>query len=577
MFKMIKTERKIIIIAVVLAILMWLADTLVDYFFFHKKSFFQVLAGSISPHDFYLRSLLVLSIFLFAAIIISRTFRSRAEAAIQLSDERFRSLVETMSDWIWEVDQNGVYTYASPRVKDLLGYEPKEVIGKTPFDLMPADEAKRIREMFKDLVATEAPFEKLENINLRKDGRPIVLETSGVPIIDKSGKLVGYRGIDRDITDRKQAENALKESESKWRSLTEHSPDIILNVDHDSKIQFVNHTVSGLTPEKTIGRSIYDFMPPKYHKLVKNKFEETFRTGHSTAYESEGLGPDGTISWYSCRIEPIKSDFRVHSVNLITTDITEKKREQEQRKELEARLGQAQKMETVGTLAGGIAHDLNNILTPMFLHGELVMDELPKNSKAYEHQERVMNAVNNARDLVKRLLAFSSRKKATDYKPLKIKQVVKEALDFIRSTLPPTIEIRFHIERDCGTVSADPIQIQQVVMNLCTNACHAMQEKGGIINVEVSAVDLDEEFVQAYPRMHAGTHIKLSVTDIGIGMDQSTMKRMFEPFFTTRKEDEGSGLGLFVAYGIVESYAGTITVESELGKGSTFHVYLPCT
>ncbi len=697
-----KIERKIIIGAVVLAAAMWVTDAIIDYTFFHHHDFLKVFLGNITWHDFYMRAILVISIALFAAIV-TYFMSKKAEKAMRYSEERFRSLVETTSDWIWEVDRHGVYTYASPRVEDLLGYEPREIIGKTPFDLMPPDEAERISHIFRETVASKRAFDRLENANLHKDGRTIVLETSGVPILDSKKNVMGYRGIDRDITDRKraekelllksalleaesetsidgilvvdrrgksllfnkrfgdmwqlpqeildtrddekmlqqvlgqlkypeaflskvrhryshpaeksrdeiefndgkvfdryssplvdrngnnfgriwyfrditdrkQSERAIKESEERWRSLTENSPDIICNLDRDDIIRFVNHTVSGLTPEKTIGKSIYEFIPPKHHDLVRRKVRHVWNTGEPTRYESEGLGPDGLISMYDCRVEPIKSDNVVTSVNLISTDITERKRAEEERAALEARLYQSQKMETVGTLAGGIAHDLNNILTPIFLHGELVMDDLPAGSRTRDHQNRVMNAANNARDLVKRLLNFSRRRKPADVKPLQVSKLVEEAIEFLRSTLPPNIEIRHSVEGDCGTVLADPVQIQQVLMNLCANACCAMEKNGGIVAVSLASVEVDDEFVKAYPHARRGMHTRITISDTGVGMDQETLKRVFEPFFSTKKAGEGTGLGLFVANEIVEGYGGAITVESEFGKGTSFHVYLP--
>jgi len=258
----------------------------------------------------------------------------------------------------------------------------------------------------------------------------------------------------------------------------------------------------------------------------------------------------------------------------ILQDISERRESQEEKIKLESQLRQAQKMEAIGTLAGGIAHDFNNILTPFMIRTEMAQLEAPDESPVQRHLEEILKAGNRATDLVRQILAFS-RQGEQEKRSLKISLVVKEALKLLRATLPTTIEIHKKIEGKSGTVLADPTQIHQVLMNLCTNAAHAMREKGGVL--EVSLVDeyLDSEAVRDIHDLSSGPYSILRVSDTGHGMDKRVVERIFDPYFTTKEKDEGTGLGLSVVHGIIRSYGGAITVHSEPGKGSTFEVFFP--
>jgi PAS domain S-box-containing protein len=260
--------------------------------------------------------------------------RKQAEEALRKSEERFRSLVETTSDWIWEVDQNGIYTYASPKVKDLLGYEPEQVIGKTPFDLMPQDEAERIAGLFRDIVESREPFVGLGNMNLRKDGRHVVLETSGVPIFDASGSLLGYRGIDRDITERVRAEEALRESEERFRSLAKSSQDYIMLYDRECRHLYENPAalrVAGFTEEDIIGKTHREAgFDEQLCDLWEEKITEVFRTGNPGQSIFEWESAEGTV-YLDWRLTPVlDKDGEVEIVLGISRDITEIKRVEEE-------------------------------------------------------------------------------------------------------------------------------------------------------------------------------------------------------------------------------------------------------
>ncbi len=244
--------------------------------------------------------------------------------------------------------------------------------------------------------------------------------------------------------------------------------------------------------------------------------------------------------------------------------------------ELETHLRQSQKMEAVGTLAGGIAHDFNNILTPILGYAEMTAQSAPPGSRTEANMKHVIKAATRAKDLVRQILTFSRRDKH-ERAPLFIHPIVQEALELLRASLPSTIEVRDDIDTACSPVLADSTAIHQVLMNLCTNAAHAMREEGGVLTVSLDMLPAD--CVQhRQRRLSLGTpYVRLTVKDTGSGMDGDTLEHAFEPFFTTRDVGEGTGLGLSAVHGIVKSHEGEITVKSELGRGTTFSVFLPCT
>jgi CheY-like chemotaxis protein len=243
------------------------------------------------------------------------------------------------------------------------------------------------------------------------------------------------------------------------------------------------------------------------------------------------------------------------------------------RKETEAQLIQTQKMEAIGTLAGGIAHDFNNILASIMGYAELAILDVRKNTKLHEYLKEVMVAGSRAKDLVRQILTFS-RQTEKELRPLRLEFILNEILKLLRASLPATIEMRQNINSE-SPVLADSTQIHQLIMNLCTNAAHAMEQKGGILTVELNDVQLETELIQSPSNIASGAYIKLTVSDTGHGMTPAVMERIFDPFFTTKEKGKGTGIGLSTVHGIVKSHGGEITVSTEPGKGSTFNVFLP--
>ncbi|MEE4357510.1 MAG: response regulator [Desulfococcaceae bacterium] len=250
------------------------------------------------------------------------------------------------------------------------------------------------------------------------------------------------------------------------------------------------------------------------------------------------------------------------------------KEEMEEHQRAEARFRHAQKMEALGTLAGGIAHDFNNILFPIIGYTELMMDDVPENGPMHRNLEQILKAAFRAKELVSQILAFG-RRGETEKSLLNIRLVVKEALKLLQATLPATIAIQQKIQKDCGSVLGNPTQIHQVMMNLCTNAYHAMREKGGVLSVEMDECEMDEGKNCLLPGMTPGNYVRIRVSDTGQGMDEDIREQIFDPYFTTKEPGEGTGLGLSVVHGIVKSHQGHISVQSRIGEGSVFEIYLP--
>ena len=284
----------------------------------------------------------------------------------------------------------------------------------------------------------------------------------------------------------------------------------------------------------------------------------------------------GDYRWIRASGRIVERDDRGNAVRLIGNhqDITERKAEEEKRKFLERQLQQAQRMEALGTLAGGIAHDFNNILSSLMGFTELAMRE-SRADKRLNHLEQVMRASERAKNLTAQILDFSRREEAGK-KPLDIRLIIKETIKLLKASLPSTILIKPDITTKPATVLADPTQIHQIMMNLCTNASHAMRERGGVLEIQLSLIDMNQEEIGLQDaNLKAGPCVRLKISDTGHGIDPAHLDRIFHPFFTTKKQGEGTGLGLSVVYGIVKNHGGVISVKSELEKGTTFTVHLP--
>jgi PAS domain S-box-containing protein len=364
-----------------------------------------------------------------------------------------------------------------------------------------------------------------------------------------------------------RAMEVLRESEEKFRSYIDNAPDAIFIVDQKGNYLEVNQAatrMTGYTTDELLSMNLLDLVPSESRRKASNYFDQVIKIGKATTDIPFAQKDGGSGNWSITAVKLSQNRFLQFAKD--TTD----------ERQLELQLRQAHKMESIGTLAGGIAHDFNNILSSILGYTELTLATLPEDdSQIRQFIAAVLRAGERARELVSQILTFS-RQGEQIYAPIEIHLVVKEALQLLRSSLPSTIEIRQKIAVT-GRVIADPTQIHQVIMNLCTNAYHAMEESGGILSVELSYEEIDLMGLIRLPDLTPGTYLKLSVSDTGKGMGPAIIERIFDPYFTTKKKGKGTGLGLSVVHGIVKSHQGTITAESSPGKGSVFNVYLPAT
>jgi len=380
-----------------------------------------------------------------------------------------------------------------------------------------------------------------------------------------------------DIIDRKGAEEALREKEEKYRVLVDNANEMVM-VAQDGEFKFINQRVFdvlGYEPEELVGKPFLDYIHPDDRETVADRHLKRLKGEDlPPVYPFRVIDKEGRSIWVEISAVRIDWEGKPATLNYLS-DITERKWAEKELYRLQSQLRRSQKMEAVGTLAGGIAHDFNNILAATIGYAELAKaNAKDENLDVKEDLDEVLNSAYRAKALVKQILTVS-RDHEQERKPVQFSVIVKEALKFMRSTLPATIEFHQNIAAESGKVEADPTQLHQVLMNLCTNAMHAMEEYGGELTVS-----LTEEVIPSSERsqpvdLEPGTYLKLAVRDTGSGIPYEIRERIFDPYFTTKKKGEGTGLGLSTTLAIVESHGGTITVESQMGKGSTFSVYLP--
>ena len=382
------------------------------------------------------------------------------------------------------------------------------------------------------------------------------------------------RAANHMVQERNEAEAALRESEKNYRELVQNANSIIMRMDTQGRVIFFNAYAQdffGYRQEDIIGKNVVGTIVPERDvsgfdlaEMIKNIGVHPERY---VANENENIRRNGEgvqVTWMNKAV--YDDDGNVSEILCVGIDVTEKWH-------LEKRLAQAQKMEAIGTLAGGIAHDFNNILSAVVGYTELSLIDIAKGSTLHNNLQQVLKAGGRAKELVRQILTFS-RQRESELLPVKVSLIVNEALKLLRASLPATIKIHHNIKSD-RSVLTDPTNIHQILMNLCTNASYVMQEDGGILDVSLSDMELDSEFVKNHPGVEPGCFIRLTVKDTGYGMTPEVTERIFDPFYTTKKVGEGTGMGLSVIHGIVKSHGGTITVVSSPGKGSEFSVFLP--
>jgi len=500
------------------------------------------------------------------------TERKRVEGERQEADRRFREMLGNVDLIAMTLDLSGTVTFCNDYLVRLTGWTRAEIVGADWFtQFIPAHDTALRKLFFETAAIGEIPAHH-ENAILTKSGAERTIVWSNTMLRDGAGNPVGTASIGEDITERKQAEGRLRESEERFRQMAENIQEVFwLTIPDKRQMLYVSPAY-----ERIWGRTCESLYasPASWLEAVhpedRGRVAEASITKQSAgAYDEEYriVRPDGSVRWVRDRAFPVRNPVgEIVRIVGLARDVTEWRL-------LETQLRQAQKMEAIGQLAGGIAHDFNNILGAVIGYTELARMATKENPTVAGYLEMVAKASQRAADLVKQILTFSRRNEQQRC-VVQLKHIIREALNLLRASVPATIEFK----TDLGvvpTVLADPTAVHQLIMNLGANAWHAMRGQPGLLTVELKGVEIDAEFARAHSELRPGRYVRVTVRDTGCGMDRATLERIFEPFFTTKGPGEGTGLGLAVVHGIMKSHDGAIVVESAPGKGTAFHLFFP--
>jgi PAS domain S-box-containing protein len=506
------------------------------------------------------------------------TERKRAEEEVRENEEILEAVFRLSPVGICVRDADGNYLHVNDEYCRTFEFSKEELIGRNFSLILPPGEVEAAKATYSRFVIENLPRPR-ERKRRRKDGAIVYTEATDCILSREKGDVAVITVV-RDISRRKRTEESLLYSEDRYRRLFEDAVLGIFRSTPDGKIISVNPAFARMfafeSPEQArdqvndVGADLY-VDPSRRHEIVRRIFDAK----GPILVENRFRRKDGNLFTGNLHLWAVRDgDGKLLCLEGFVEDITERKVAEQEKEKLEARLHQAQKLEAIGTLAGGIAHDFNNILAPIIGYTEMALNDVTQSHPMRHGLEQVLSAAFRAKDLVKQILAFGRSGKEQQQRPVEIGSVVKEALELLKASLPSSIEMRQNIES--GVASADATQIHQVLLNLCTNAAHAMDDKG-ILDIRLCRVDLSLRDMadQSITDLKPGPYLKLSVSDTGSGMDKKTLLRIFDPYFTSKEVGKGSGLGLAVVLGIVKRHDGAITVCSEPGKGTVFHVYLP--
>jgi len=508
------------------------------------------------------------------------TERVRAARELEKLGSQNELLLNSVGEGILGLDMYGRHTFVNPAAARMLGYEGSELVGKISHPLWHHSwpdgtpyppEKSPIYAAFREGVVKRVDDE----VFWRKDGSSFPVEYVSTPIWEE-GRLAGAVVAFLDISKRKAAENSLRISEEKHRDLLENANDLIQSVTADGRFQYVNrawHDTLGYEVGEVGGLNILDVVSPEYRGYCE-RFCERVKKGETVVRADvvfltkagQQVILEGSVSG------KFEEDVFVSS-RWILRNITERKKAEREKARMQGQLLQAQKMEAVGTLAGGVAHDFNNLLTTIQGYTELAMRHPALDEGLASHLHSIRDACRRAADIVRQLLLFS-RKQAMESRPVNLNVSIKNLLKLLERLIGEDVAMETELDNDLASVSADPGNLDQVIMNLVVNARDAMPE-GGVITIATKNMEVDAAYCQGKPKARPGRFVRLTVADTGSGLDEEIIHHIFEPFFTTKETGKGTGLGLSVAYGIVEQLKGWMEVENRPGRGAVFSLFLP--
>jgi len=493
--------------------------------------------------------------------------RKELERELVASEERFRVLTERSLVGIY-MSQKGKFIYVNPTLASIFGYTPEELVGKLgPFDLTHPEDRPLVAEQIRKRIEGRPEEMHYTFRGLRKDGKVIHCEVLGRRIIHRGRPAI--IGTLLDITERVNAEKERMERESYYRELFENAPIGYHEIDRDGIITRVNRTEAellGYSPEEMVGRPVFDFLSPddreKSRQVVREKVE---RKRPLEPFERTYTHRNGTPINVKIVEQLIRDpDGNVVGIRSTLRDVTAER-------QVEDRIHQIARLEAIGRLAGGVAHDFNNVLTAIIGYSDLIFMKLKEGDPLRQHIEQIRKAADRASSLTRQLLAFS-RRQPLEPRTVNLNEIISDLEDMLRRLIGENIELAIFPAPDLWNVRVDPTHMEEVIVNLVVNARDAMPA-GGKLTIETANVVLDEDYVRGHVGVEPGPHAMLAITDTGCGMTEEVKSQIFEPFFSTK--EGGTGLGLSVVYGIVKQSGGNIWVYSEPGKGTTFKIYLP--
>jgi PAS domain S-box-containing protein len=501
-----------------------------------------------------------------SAVFLCRNIsvRKNAESLLRASTRQFQVLFDWSPDAILIVNTvDGTLLKVNERVRRVLHYVPDRLLGTPLSQLFPRDALFDLERWRSTLDAGEGLFETRMVLNANGQPVPMDIAATLIPWEEDVAILVTLRNVH----EKQEAER----QRARFAAIVEQAWESIVITDTSGKIEYVNPSfeqVTGFRREEVIGMNPRVLKSGQQDAAFYKELWDTISSGRVWQGLLSNRKKSGEIFWEKATITPIRDGGgSVAGYVAVKQDVSKEH-------ELEARLRQAQKMEAIGTLAGGIAHDFNNILSAIIGYSELALGEIPRDQEAHDYVRQALSGGQRAAELVRQILAFS-RQSEQERLVVQLHHLLREALKLLRGSLPSTIIIESEIETDVGPVLVDTTQIHQVVMNLCTNAFHAMRHTGGVLRVNYARVDVDTAMAEAQSDLAKGPYARIQIIDTGCGIADEIRDRIFEPYFTTKKKGEGTGLGLATAHGIVHNHGGAIRLHSKPGQGSTFEVYLP--
>lgn len=495
------------------------------------------------------------------------------------SEDRFRHLADHVPVMISMTNERGELVYLNQawlkwRGKGLA----EELAGGVEGAVHEAD-LPAFRQSWQASLAGRRPF-MLEYRITNARGEPRFVSHTAVPRFDEDGRYGGHVAVINDVSEQRQIEEALRQSRERFRALVDSSQDLITVHDANATILYESPSagrILGYPPGGLVGKAAFDLVHDEDLYLAREAFAKvTQRSSDAAVAPSQLRVRHADGSWVSleCIASNQLGNPAVGGILLNSRDVSERERSRQTREQLEKQLRQAQKMEAIGTLAGGIAHDFNNILGAVFGYSDLARQEVAAGSAVREYLDEIAKAGERARDLVRQILAFS-RQQEQEFQPVEAQTLLKEALKLLRASIPSTIEIQTDFRAEGAKVLADPSQLHQIVINLASNAAHAMRESGGVLGIGLAVTEVTEPQLAQCGELLPGTYVVLKVSDTGVGMEKAVLERIFDPFYTTKPPSEGTGLGLSVVHGAVRRHKGAIRVTSQPRCGAEFNIYFP--